>query len=191
MEERQISIDGETYKLPPPYFVLATQNPIETQGTFPLPEAQLDRFIMQITIGYPGKTSEADVIQRFIANSPLDSLQPVISIEEWVEIQAAVAGVTIHRDLCEYIANLAAETRSHESVAIGVSPRASIQLARAAQARAVMDGREFVKPEDIKYLVSVVWAHRLTMRGTARSEGRFAAISAVLAKVPVPTENIL
>jgi len=190
MEEQQISIDGETYKLDPPYFVLATQNPIETQGTFPLPEAQLDRFIMQIAIGYPAKSGEADVIQRFIANSPLATLQPVITTEEWVQVQTAVSSVTIHRDLCEYIAELAAETRRHESVAIGVSPRASLALAKAAQAHALMQGREFVKPEDIKYLAPYVWAHRLTMRGTLKSEGKYAVISSVLGKVPVPTEEI-
>jgi len=191
MEEHQISIDGETHILPPPYFVLATQNPIETQGTFPLPEAQLDRFLMQIAIGYPGKSGEADVIQRFLANSPLQELTPVISSEEWVEIQKTVSTVTVHRDLCEYIADLATHTRSHETVAIGVSPRASLALAKAAQAYATVNGRDFVRPEDIKYLAPYVWAHRLTMRGTVRAEGKPAVINSVLAKVPVPTEDIL
>jgi len=191
MEEHQISIDGETHMLPPPYFVLATQNPIETQGTFPLPEAQLDRFLMQIAIGYPGKSGEADVIQRFLANSPLQELTPVISSEEWVDIQKTVSTVTVHRDLCEYIADLATNTRSHETVAIGVSPRASLALAKAAQAYAIVNGRDYVRPEDIKYLAPYVWAHRLTMRGTVRAEGKSAVISSVLAKVSVPTEDIL
>jgi len=190
MEEQQISIDGETYKLDPPYFVLATQNPIETQGTFPLPEAQLDRFLMQIAIGYLGKNGEADIIQRFLADSPLTTLSPVITIEEWAGVQNAVATIIVHRDLCEYIADLAAETRRHDTVAIGVSPRASLALAKAAQAYALMQGREFVKPEDIKYLAPFVWSHRLTMRGTLKSGGKSEVISRVLAKVPVPTEEI-
>jgi len=191
MEEYQISIDGETHVLPPPYFVLATQNPVETQGTFPLPEAQLDRFLMQIAIGYPGKSGEADVIQRFLANSPLQTLGAVISVEDWVQIQKAVSTIVVHRDLCEYIATLAAYTRSHENVALGVSPRASLALAKAAQAYAVVNGRDFVKPEDIKYLAPYVWAHRLTMRSTIRSEMKVQVIAAALASVPVPTEDIL
>ncbi|MCL2286460.1 MAG: AAA family ATPase [Firmicutes bacterium] len=191
MEEYQISIDGETHKLPPPYFVLATQNPVETQGTFPLPEAQLDRFLMQIAIGYPGKSGEADVIQRFLANSPLQTLQAVTTVEDWVQIQRAVSTIVVHRDLCEYIADLAAYTRNHESVALGVSPRASLALAKAAQAYAVVNGRDFVKPEDIKYLAAYVWAHRLTMRSTIRSEMKARVVAAALANVPVPTEDIL
>ena len=191
MEEYQISIDGETHKLPPPYFVLATQNPVETQGTFPLPEAQLDRFLMQIAIGYPGKSGEADVILRFLANSPLQTLQAVTTVEDWVQIQKAVSTVVVHRDLCEYIADLAAYTRNHESVALGVSPRASLALAKAAQAYAVVNGRDFVKPEDIKYLAAYVWAHRLTMRSTIRSEMKAQVVAAALANVPVPTEDIL
>jgi len=191
MEEYQISIDGETYKLERPYFVLATQNPVETQGTFPLPEAQLDRFLMQIAIGYPGKSGEADVIQRFLANSPLQTLEAVTSIEELAQIQKAASAVTVHRDLCEYIADLAAYTRNHEGVALGVSPRASLALARAAQAYALANGRDFVKPEDIKYLAPYVWAHRLTMRSTIRSEMKAQIIATALATVPVPTEDIL
>ena len=191
MEEYQISIDGETYKLERPYFVLATQNPVETQGTFPLPEAQLDRFLMQIAIGYPGKSGEADVIQRFLANSPLQTLEAVTSIEELAQIQKAASAVTVHRDLCEYIADLAIYTRNHEGVALGVSPRASLALAKAAQAYALANGRDFVKPEDIKYLAPYVWVHRLTMRSTIRSEMKAQIIATALATVPVPTEDIL
>jgi len=191
MEEYQISIDGETYKLERPYFVLATQNPVETQGTFPLPEAQLDRFLMQIEIGYPGKSGEADVIQRFLANSPLQTLEAVTSIEELAHIQKTASTVTVHRDLCEYIADLAAYTRNHEGVALGVSPRASLALAKAAQAYALANGRDFVKPEDIKYLAPYVWAHRLTMRSTIRSEMKAQIMGTALATVPVPTEDIL
>ena len=191
MEEYQISIDGETYALEPPYFVLATQNPVETQGTFPLPEAQLDRFLMQLSIGYPDKNGEADVVRRFLGNNPLQTLSAVISANEWVQVQKAVSGVKVHHDLCLYIAELAMHTRTHENVAIGVSPRASLALARAAQAYAVVNGRDFVKPEDIKYLATHVWAHRITMRSTVRAEGKAQVVASALAQVPVPTEDIL
>jgi len=190
MEEYQISIDGATHALERPYFVLATQNPVETQGTFPLPEAQLDRFMMQIAIGYPDKSGEADVIQRFLANSPLQTLEAVTTVQDWVQIQKAVGTVTVHRDLCEYISALAIFTRNHESAALGVSPRASLALARAAQAYAFIDGRDFVKPEDIKFLAPYVWAHRVTLRSTVRTEGKTKVILDALAQVPVPTEEI-
>ena len=190
MEEYQISIDGTTHALEPPYFVLATQNPVETQGTFPLPEAQLDRFMMQIAIGYPDKSGEADVIQRFLANSPLQTLEAVTTVQDWVQIQKTVSTVTVHRDLCDYISALAIFTRNHESAALGVSPRASLALARAAQAYAFMEGRDFVKPEDIKYLAPYVWAHRITLRSTVRAEGKAQVIYNALAQVPVPTEEI-
>jgi MoxR-like ATPase len=192
MEERQISIDGETYPLAPPYFVMATQNPVETQGTFPLPEAQLDRFLMQIGIGYPSREGEADVIQRFLGASesnPLENLQAVSTASEWIEIQKAVSNITVHRDLCTYIADLAANIRRHENVALGVSPRASLALAKAAQAYAALNGRNFVTPDDIKYLAPFCWPHRISMRSTIRAEGKTAAVHAALSSVPVPTEN--
>ena len=188
MEERQISIDGETYPLPPPYFVIATQNPVETQGTFPLPEAQLDRFLMQLSIGYPNRDGEADIIQRFLGDSPLTNLTPVSTVNDWVEIQKAVAGVTVHKDLCTYIADLAAFTRKHDSVALGASPRAALALAKAAQGYAALGGREFVRPEDIKYLVPYVWSHRLLIRG--RTTSKEQVIADAIASVPVPTEDM-
>lgn len=190
MEEYQISIDGATYALEPPYFVLATQNPIETQGTFPLPEAQLDRFLMQLSIGYPDKNGEADVVRRFLNNSPIQTLEAVISAQEWVQVQKTVSEVKVHQDLCLYIAELAQHTRNQENVAIGVSPRASLALAQAAQAYAVVNGRDFVKPEDIKYLAPYVWAHRLTMRSTVRVGGKAQVVANALAEVTVPTEDI-
>jgi len=191
MEEGQISIDGETYKLEPPYFVIATQNPIETQGTFPLPEAQLDRFLMQIKLGYTTKSGEADVIERFILKSPLQTLDSIVTVTEWMQIKQAVSTVTIHRDLCEYIADLAAHTRENTNVALGVSPRASLALARAAQAYALVNGRDFVKPDDIKHLAPYVWTHRLVMRGAARANVKGEVIAAALAQVTVPTEDTL
>ena len=188
MEERQISIDGKTYPLPPPYFVIATQNPVETQGTFPLPEAQLDRFLMQLSIGYPNREGEAGIIQRFLGDSPFASLEPVSTIEDWVSIQTAVAGITVHPDLCTYIADLAAYTRQHESVALGVSPRAALALAKAAQGYAALKGRDYVRPEDIKYLVPFVWSHRLLIRG--RTITKSQVVTDAITYVPVPTEDM-
>ncbi|MCL1884259.1 MAG: MoxR family ATPase [Defluviitaleaceae bacterium] len=191
MEERQISIDGDTYDLDTPYFVMATQNNIEAQGTFPLPEAQLDRFLMQISIGYLGREGEADVIQRFLGadnKNPLENLQAVSTVGDWAEIRNVVSTVTIHRDLCLYIADLASKIRCHENVALGISPRASLHLAQASQAFAVLNGRDFVKPEDIKYLAPFCWSHRLSMRGTFRAESKRGAVNSVLSSVSVPTE---
>ncbi|MCL2361167.1 MAG: MoxR family ATPase [Defluviitaleaceae bacterium] len=188
MEERQISIDGETYPLPPPYFVIATQNPVETQGTFPLPEAQLDRFLMQICIGYPNREGETDIIQRFLGNNPLAGLTPVSTTEDWVAIQEAVSTVKVHPDLCGYIADLAAFTRNHDAAALGISPRGTLALARTAQGYAAMQGRDFARPEDIKYLAPFVWPHRLLLRG--RSTTKLQIINEALAKVPVPTEDM-
>ena len=188
MEEKQITIDGETYPLPPPYFVLATQNPVETQGTFPLPEAQLDRFMMQISIGYPSREGEVDIIQRFLNNNPLETLAPVSTTEDWAAIQKAVSAVKIHPDLCTYIADLTIYTRKHDSVALGASPRAALALAKAAQAYAAMQGRDFVKPEDVKHLAMYVLPHRLVIRG--RNTTKEQIISETLLEVPVPTEDM-
>ena len=187
MEERQISMDGETYPLKAPYFVMATQNPIETQGTFPLPEAQLDRFLMQLAIGYP--ENEEEIINRFLHNSPLEGLRAIISTDEWVDMQRAAAGVRVHPDLCGYIADLARNTRNNEAVALGVSPRGSLALAKAAQGYAAINGREFVKPDDIKYLAPFVWAHRITLRGVGQNTNRKQIVADALTRVTVPTEE--
>ena len=188
MEEKQITIDGQTYPLAPPYFVIATQNPVETQGTFPLPEAQLDRFLMQLSIGYPNREGETDIIQRFLNNSPLESLTPVSNTEDWIAIQKTVSTVTVHPDLCGYIADLAAYTRRNDSVALGISPRATLALAKSAQGYAALQGRDFVRPEDIKYLAPYVWPHRLLLRGRNIKKGQI--IYDALANVPVPTEDM-
>jgi len=188
MEERQISIDGETYPLKPPYFVIATQNPIETQGTFPLPEAQLDRFLMQLTIGYP--EGEGEIITRFLHNNPLESLQPVTTTGDWVTMQQTASNVKVHPDLCDYIAELAKHTRSHQAVALGVSPRGSLALAKSAQAYAALSGRDFVTPGDIKYLAPFVWSHRLTLRGVGQNTNKRQVVTDALDQVTVPTEDM-
>jgi len=188
MEERQISIDGETYPLKPPYFVIATQNPIETQGTFPLPEAQLDRFLMQLTIGYP--EGEGEIITRFLHNNPLESLQPVTTTGDWVAMQQTASNVKVHPDLCDYIAELAKHTRRHQAVALGVSPRGSLALAKSAQAYAALSGRDFVTPGDIKYLAPFVWSHRLTLRGVGQNTNKRQVVTDALDQVTVPTEDM-
>ena len=188
MEERQISIDGETYPLKPPYFVIATQNPIETHGTFPLPEAQLDRFLMQLSIGYP--EGEGEIITRFLHNNPLQDLRPVTDTGDWMLLQNQVQSVKVHPDLCNYIADLARQTRSHEAVSLGVSPRASLALAKSAQAYAAINGRDFVTPSDIKYLVPFIWAHRLSLSSIKQSVSKKQVIEDVLYQVEVPTEEI-
>ncbi|MCL2189927.1 MAG: MoxR family ATPase [Defluviitaleaceae bacterium] len=192
MEERQISMDGATYPLPPPYFVIATQNPVETQGTFPLPEAQLDRFMMQLDIGYPTREGEAAVIARFLQDSPLEKLAAVSTPEDWLAVQKDVAATRVHTDLCTYIADIAAFTRGHEQVQLGVSPRASLALARASQGYALLQGRDFVIPEDVKRLAPYVLPHRIVLRGAARANvrGKVQVINDALGSVPVPTEDV-
>ena len=189
MEERQISIDGKTYELSLPYFVMATQNPIETQGTFPLPEAQLDRFLMQLSIGYPVIDEEIDIIQRFLNDTPLENLKPVSKAIEIVNIQRAVKNIKIHRDLIKYISELAAHTRRNGNVTLGVSPRASVALARASQSYAMLKGREYVLPEDIKYLAAYVWPHRIGLKSALRKISKAQIIYDALNAIPVPTED--
>ena len=188
MEERQISMDGETYPLPPPYFVIATQNPIETQGTFPLPEAQLDRFLMQLSIGYPEE--EADIITRFLHNSPLESLRSVTDTGDWASLQEVTATVRVHPDLCAYIAELARQSRRHEAVSLGVSPRGSLALAKCAQGYAAMQGRDYVIPEDIQYLAPHTWSHRIILRGVGQNTSKQQVIDDILTSTTVPTEDI-
>ena len=190
MEERQITMDGTTYPLAPPYFVIATQNPIETQGTFPLPEAQLDRFLMQLSLGYLTTEDESNVIQRFLKDSPLETLSPVTTTVDWVEMQKAVSTVKVHPELCKYICELANFTRNHGAVALGVSPRASLVLAKAAQGYAALQARDFVIPEDIKTLTPHVWSHRIALKGVGQNTTKSQVISEALSSVAVPTEEM-
>ena len=189
MEEKQISVDGKTYELSLPYFVIATQNPIETQGTFPLPEAQLDRFLMQLSIGYPDINEENDIIQRFLTDTPLENLKPVSKAMDIVNIQKSVKNIKVHKDLIQYISELASHTRRNANAALGVSPRASIALARAAQGYAVLKGREYVLPEDIKYLAPYVWSHRIGLKSALRKIQKAQIIHDALNAIPVPTED--
>ena len=189
MEEWQASVDGVTYPLPRPYFVIATQNPVETQGTFPLPEAQLDRFLIRLSLGYPEENESVDILRRYIAATPIETMEPVCDTETLIAMTEAVRTVYIHDEIYRYIVRLAQATRAHEAVSLGVSTRGCIALARLAQAWAAIDGREFVVPDDVKALVPAVFSHRLIFRGSRRGASPGQLIGELLNAVPVPVEE--
>jgi MoxR-like ATPase len=174
MEERSVTVDGVECKLPEPFLLLATQNPIEQEGTFLLPEAQLDRFLLKIRIGYPGEQYEVDLLGRLQLRHPLETAMPVLLPEELIQMQQEVRTVYVDDTLKVYMVKLAAATRSHPDLQWGASPRAVAALMRASQARAYMAGRGYVIPDDIKSLLVPVWAHRLVLKLDARIEGRSA-----------------
>lgn len=192
MEERQVTIDGETHKLAQPFFVIATQNPVESAGTFPLPEAQLDRFLLQIHIGYPTTEEGMEVLRRFRDADPLSGVTPVVSQAEIVEAQATVTKVHIDDDVLRYLLDVVEATRQQQDVALGVSPRGSQSLLRTAQVRAALRGRDYVTPDDVKALSVPVLAHRLVLAQRSRRDGQGAArvIERILNTVPVPTEPL-
>jgi MoxR-like ATPase len=191
MQERQVSIDGVTRKLDEPFLVLATQNPIDNQGTFPLPEAQLDRFMMKIAMGYPDTEEGVRILERFRAMSPYEELIPVASREEIIEGQKRVPEVKVSEDLMRYIVHIAEESRRHPEVALGISPRGTQALLRVSQAWAMLHGRDYVLPDDIKEMAVPVLAHRLLLKTRLRaSEGQEEAVlGRILANVPVPAES--
>lgn len=190
MEERQVTADGETWLLENPFFVIATQNPIETAGTYPLPEAQLDRFLMKLSMELPDKEKEVSLMERFLQNNPLHELQSVYSKEQLLDIQNACPMVRLHPDLLGYIADIVKATREHEMVRTGVSPRGTLALMRSAQAYAMLHGRDYVLPEDIKALCVPVCSHRLVLRTMAASwKEQKEIMEGILAKMPVPTED--
>ena len=188
MEERQVTVDGETRPLPAPFLVLATQNPIELEGTFPLPEAQLDRFLLRLKMGYPGEEEEDAMVARFEQASPLAELEPVVSAEDLRLLAAAVARVYCEPVVRRYIVRLVAATRAHPALDLGASPRASLALFRAARALAAVRGRSYVLPDDAKALAPVVLPHRLILASQTRLRGRDATgiIEEILQSVPAP-----
>jgi len=192
MEERQVTVEGETRPLPRPFLVLATQNPIELEGTFPLPEAQLDRFLLRIAVGYPSLADERQIIRRFRQSSPLDDLEPVVDARQLVTSQALIRDVHVAESIEDYILEVVRATREHPSVELGASPRASIALYRAVQAFAAIHGREFVVPDDVKHLAPTVLTHRLITTAQSRLRGKAAneVLAEVLASVPVPVEEL-
>ncbi len=184
-----MSVEGDALALPEPFFVLATQNPIELEGTFPLPEAQLDRFLVRVAPGYPSRTSEELMLERFGHGDP--HLEPVADAAEIVALQAAREQVVVGSAVRDYVLDIVAATRSDERLALGASPRAALALYRAAQARAQLAGRTFVLPDDVKHLAAAVLSHRLLLLPEARLRGDSPAgvIDDVLAKVAVPVED--
>ena len=191
MEEKQVSSDGTTYPLPAPFFVIATQNPVETQGTFPLPEAQLDRFMVQLSMGYPTCEEQTSILQRFMQESPQESLRPAANAEQIAQAQKAVRSVRVTPELLDYIGALCEKTRALDDALLGASPRAALALMRVSQSLAAIRGRDYVTPEDIKTMAEPVLAHRLILRTAYGRRGRAAeAVGEVLASVPVPTETI-
>jgi MoxR-like ATPase len=191
MEERQVTVDGVTHLLPRPFLVLATQNPVELEGTFPLPEAQVDRFLMRVAIGYPDEDEERAILRRFRENNPLTELEPVIAASEILALQRAVREVFVHPAVEEYIVRLTRTTREHDAIQLGASPRGSLALYRTAQALAAMRGRSFVLPDDVKHLLAPVLEHRILTTSQARVRGRGVRdiLQDVAARVPVPVEE--
>jgi MoxR-like ATPase len=192
MEEHQITVEGVTRPLPTPFIVLATQNPIEYEGTFPLPEAQLDRFLLRIHLGYPGPTEEAAVLERQILRHPIEDVKPMTSAGELERLQRAVRGVHVDALVQRYIVNVVSLTRAHPDVYLGASPRGSLALMRAGQARALLLGRDYVIPDDVKALASAALAHRLIMSPEARMRNVTprAVLEHVLREVPVPGTRV-
>lgn len=190
MEERQVTTDRVTRKLSEPFLVIATQNPVETTGTFPLPEAQLDRFMVKLSVGQPDAEEEVSIMQRFLTEDPLSGLEPVASAESILDLKAAVSEVYVHSDLMKYIAAIVQATRASKQVRAGVSPRGTLAMLRMARAFAMSHGRDYVVPEDIKELAVPVFAHRLVMSGSSMAgTGADQLIKGIVAEVPVPTED--
>lgn len=171
MEEASVTIDGETLAIQKPFFVMATQNPIEYEGTYPLPEAQLDRFLLKIRMGYPSAEEELEVLRRAQHKKPIEEIQAVLTLEELLTLQQQVQQVFVEDSVKSYIVEIARATRMDAQVYLGVSPRASIALMKAAQAYAFMRGRDFVKPDDVQYLAPFVFSHRLILQPEARYDG--------------------
>ncbi len=191
MEERQVTVEGDTRALPRPFIVLATQNPIELEGTFPLPEAQIDRFLMKIKLGYPSKDDDHVILQRFRTTTVIDELKPVLSMEDLLKLQKLRQEVIIDADVEKYIVDLVHATRAHPQVELGGSPRAMLALYRTSQALAALRGRSYVIPDDVKYLAPLVLEHRLIAKTQSHLKGRTPAeiMKDVTQSVTVPVED--
>lgn len=181
MAERKVTMDGQTYNLKPPFLVIATQNPVDQEGTFPLPEAQLDRFLIKLSLGYPNPEEEIKLLGRLQKLHPIDELTPVVTVQEWIACQDAVKEIHVDPKLRKYIVDIVNGTREHEDVALGGSPRASLALMKTGQAIAALDGRPFVTPDDIKKMVHPVLGHRVILRPESRM--RKVSIAALLKEV--------
>jgi MoxR-like ATPase len=191
MEERQVTVDGVTHLLPRPFLVLATQNPVELEGTFPLPEAQVDRFLMRVALGYPDESDERAILRRFREKNPLAELASVVGAPEVLELQKIVRSVFVHPAIEAYIVRLTRATRDHEAIRLGVSPRGSLGLYHTAQALAAVNGRPFVLPDDVKRLLVPVLEHRIITTSQARVHGHNVReiLQEIAVRVPVPVEE--
>jgi MoxR-like ATPase len=191
MGERQVTVDGETLALPSPFVVLATQNPIELEGTFPLPEAQLDRFLLRLRMGYPDEREEDEILQRFESADPLTAVEPVVESFELVRLGAALSGVRCEASVRRYVTAVTRSTRQHSAVELGASPRASLGLFHASRALAAIRGRDYVLPDDVQRLAVPLLAHRIVLNSQSRLRGRDAEslVQEVIDEVPVPVSG--
>jgi MoxR-like ATPase len=191
MQERQVTVEGISRLLPRPFLVLATQNPVELEGTFPLPEAQIDRFILRIALGYPSQAEENLILERFTSSDPMPLLQPVISPEEILILIQKRSEIRVEASVRDYVVRVARATRDHPEIDLGASPRATLALYQASQAWAAINGRDFVLPDDVKTLSPHVLTHRLMISPQAQLRGRLPAdlVNDIVETVPVPVEN--
>ena len=192
MQEQQVTVDGVTHPLPRPFLVMATQNPIELEGTFPLPEAQVDRFLLKLPIGYPEEEEEQTILLRFEREDPLDTLEAVTTGEEILDLQQQVREVRVEASVRSYIVDVVRATREHKDIQLGASPRGSLALYKGAQALAAIRGREYVLPDDVKLLAPYVLTHRIIISPATRLRGRQIAdvLMDVIGTVPVPVERL-
>lgn len=190
MSERQVSVDGQTYPLPQPFLVIATQNPLEFEGTYPLPESQLDRFLLRISVGYPDRACQREILSSHRGGEPVEQLQPVLAAEQILAVQEAVRGVRVDPSVADYVLDVAEATRTCDELHVGVSIRGALSLYRAAQAWALAEGRSYVVPDDVKRLAVPVLAHRVIPKGYlhgGRREAVEALIDRLVDELPVPT----
>ncbi len=192
MQERQVTVDGETKMLARPFLVMATQNPIELEGTFPLPEAQVDRFLLRISLGYPDEDEEHRILARFERQDPFETLRSVVEAEDLLALQIQARAIRVEKSVAGYIVNLCRATRTATGAQIGVSPRGTMALYRAAQAFAAIRGRDYVQPDDVKTLAPYALAHRIVVDGQSRLRGRKAEdiLRDVLERTPVPVDTV-
>ena len=192
MAERQVTVERTTMPLPKPFLVIATQNPIELEGTFPLPEAQLDRFLLRLQIGYPSEEEEQAILHRFKQEEVIETLQPVITADQLLELQSAIRQVNWQPEVEHYLLAIVRATRGHPSTQLGVSPRGSLALYRACEAYAALQGRDYVQPDDVKHLAPSVLSHRLLTTSPSRIRGQQSVeiINTIVESTPVPVEKI-
>lgn len=191
MQERQVTIDGNTYALPEPFIVLATQNPIEYEGTFPLPEAQLDRFTLRISMGYPSFNEERSILKRFKGDNPIEKIEPVVTIEDIIKMRKEIEEIFVDESIQDYIVQITQGTRSHKDIYLGCSPRGTLALFNAGRALAYIRGRSYVIPDDIKELVLPAIAHRIIVKSEAKIQGKteYSVLSEVMKSIRVPVVN--